>query len=161
MAEFDPAFRFMISHEGDYSNDPCDAGGETKYGISRRSYPDLDIANLGLADAYNIYFRDWWEPQSYKAFDSQLIANKTFDMAVNLGTSQAHKLLQGSCNDMGRMLNCDGILGPLTVSAVNSLDEMELLQDIRIRMRTFYLSLAAKKPSNARFLKGWLARAAA
>ena len=42
---FDRAFELLIGSEGGYVNDPHDPGGETKYGISKRSYPTLDIAS--------------------------------------------------------------------------------------------------------------------
>jgi lysozyme family protein len=41
---FDEAFDKLIDHEGGYVNDPKDPGGETKFGISKRQYPTLDIA---------------------------------------------------------------------------------------------------------------------
>ena len=46
--------------EGGYVNDPNDPGGETKYGISKRSYPSVDIRNLTKEQAKSIYFRDFW-----------------------------------------------------------------------------------------------------
>ena len=52
---FEDAFDRLISHEGGYVNDPLDPGGETKFGISKRSYPTLDIAALTREDARAIY----------------------------------------------------------------------------------------------------------
>ena len=49
IARFDAAFKALIDHEGGYVNHPKDPGGETKFGISKRSYPTLDIAALTLA----------------------------------------------------------------------------------------------------------------
>ena len=62
MSDFHTAMKFILSPdvEGEYSNDPNDPGGETKWGISKRAYPDLDIRNLTKADALAIYFRDYW-----------------------------------------------------------------------------------------------------
>jgi len=48
---FDRAFEIVIGAEGGYSNDPKDRGGETKYGISKRAYPYLDIPSLTLDNA--------------------------------------------------------------------------------------------------------------
>ena len=48
---FDEAFDTLIGHEGGYSNDPRDPGGETRYGISKRAYPDVNIATLTLEQA--------------------------------------------------------------------------------------------------------------
>ena len=60
-ARFLKAFEKVLRHEGGYVNDPLDLGGETKYGISKRSYPHLDIKNLTLDQAKQIYFRDFWQ----------------------------------------------------------------------------------------------------
>ncbi len=50
--------------EGGYVNDPHDAGGETNMGISKRSYPDVDIKHLTREDAEEIYYRDFWMRRS-------------------------------------------------------------------------------------------------
>ena len=59
---FDDAFEALMAHEGGYANDPRDPGGETKYGISKRAYPAVDIRNLTLEAAKAIYKRDYWRP---------------------------------------------------------------------------------------------------
>ena len=59
MTSFDHAFERLIGHEGGYVNDPKDRGGETKYGISKRSYPGEDIAGMTLGRAKEIYLRDY------------------------------------------------------------------------------------------------------
>jgi lysozyme family protein len=91
MAEFEKAFQIIIGVEGGYVNDPQDPGGETKYGISKRAYPDLDIKNLELQTAKNIYFSDYWEAagcDKLDPWDGLLV----FDCAVNQGVSVAKRL---------------------------------------------------------------------
>lgn len=91
MSGFDDAFDAVVGVEGGYVNNPADPGGETKYGISKRSYPTLDIANLTLDDAKAIYKRDYWDPLN---LDNELypIALLLFDAAVNQGMTFAHTL---------------------------------------------------------------------
>ena len=60
MELFDKAMNFVGLMEGGYVNDPIDKGGETKYGISKRSYPNLDIKNLTKEQAREIYYKDFW-----------------------------------------------------------------------------------------------------
>src|SRR5207302_958519 len=60
MATFDKAIGTVLEHEGGYSFDPNDPGGETKYGISRKAYPGLDVKALTLDQAKAIYKRDYW-----------------------------------------------------------------------------------------------------
>ncbi len=77
---------------GGYTNDKRDAGGETKWGISKRAYPELDIPNLKKPDAIAIYYRDYWLPSGSNnlAFD---LAAVNFDCAVNQGLGRAKKWL--------------------------------------------------------------------
>lgn len=165
MATFDPAFDFMAPHEwnpddpdGGYTNDPLDAGGETKYGISKRANPDLDIPNLTLTEAKERYRIRYWN--GYGMLSSQKIANKVFDLAVNLGNKQANKILQQACGESGLPTTVDGQFGPNTIAAANSCDETTLLDFIRMEAKSYYLRIVDANPSQGKFLNGWLKRAA-
>ena len=92
--KFVQAVEAVLNHEGGYVNDPDDPGGETKWGISRRSYPSLDITNLTREDAIAIYYRDWWRRYKYDLIEDAAVAAKVLDLSVNMGPSQAHKILQ-------------------------------------------------------------------
>lgn len=59
---FNKAFEIVVGLEGGYSNDPNDPGGETKYGISKRYNPDVDVKNLTLDQAKEIYLKRYWMP---------------------------------------------------------------------------------------------------
>ena len=92
MADFDRAFRLLIGEEGGYVNDPADPGGETKFGISKRAYPQIDIRGLTLDQAKAIYRRDYWAPLQLDArpWGPALCL---FDCAVNQGLAKARALL--------------------------------------------------------------------
>lgn len=92
MGAFDRALAFVLAREGGYVNDPRDPGGETKYGISRRAYPQLDIKGLTHADAGAIYARDYWTPAGCDQLPAAL-AIAVFDTAVNSGVRYAKGLL--------------------------------------------------------------------
>ncbi len=153
-------FRFAVErtlvHEGGYINDPRDPGGETNFGISRRSYPALDIRGLTRGDAERIYLRDWWEKYGYGSISDRFLAAKVFDLAVNLGPNQAHKLLQTAvCETTAAKTAVDGILGDLTLKAVNGHPQPEyLLAALKLKAVGHYLALG--KPA---FLAGWIRRA--
>jgi lysozyme family protein len=85
---FDRAFGFVIKHEGELNDDPNDPGGLTKYGISQRAYPDLDIRNITLDEAKTLYWVDYWNrcDCDYLAFPTDILV---FDTAVNMGVSKA------------------------------------------------------------------------
>ena len=74
-----------------YVNDPHDPGGETKYGISKRAYPNVDIRTLSLSDALVFYHRDYWFVASSSPFPLNVCV---LDCAVNNGTKTAKQFLQ-------------------------------------------------------------------
>lgn len=87
---FDAAFSIVIGIEGNYNNDPHDPGGETKFGISKRAYPHLDIANLTLDQAKAIYQRDYWSVCRCDELPWDM-ALAVFDCAVNQGPGTAER----------------------------------------------------------------------
>lgn len=91
MSFFPAAFQIVVGIEAGYVNDPDDPGGETKYGISKRSYPNLDIAQLTLDQAQVIYRRDYWDKLNLDALSWEL-ALVEFDAAVNQGEGFEHTL---------------------------------------------------------------------
>jgi len=91
MSFFLPAFQIVIGVEGGYSNDPRDPGGETKFGISKRAYPNVDIPRLTLEQAQGIYRRDYWDACGCDTMSWER-ALCVFDMAVNQGQGAARAL---------------------------------------------------------------------
>jgi lysozyme family protein len=103
---FDDAFDRLIGAEGGYVNNPADPGGETKFGISKRSYPHVDIANLTREGAKAIYLADFWTPIG--DVDANL-KFQVFDFAVNAGISTAIRKLQAAIG-----VADDGHWGPVS-----------------------------------------------
>lgn len=167
MADFATAVEVVLRHEGGWVNDPADPGGATNYGISlrwlRSVIPDADeatIRHMTREYAMDLYRRHWWEPNNYGAIVDQNTAAKVFDMAVNMGAKQAHKLVQRACNACGYSLIVDGSLGPKSFMAINTAPSIPLLGKIVSEQSDFYRDLATRKPEMAKFLPGWLHRAA-
>ena len=152
---FDHAIKETLENEGGYVNDPDDPGGETKFGISKRSYPDLDIKNLTLDDAIDIYQKDFWEKPGYDQIIPKKVAAKVFDLAVNMGPGRAGKLLQQAINETAtEKLKVDGVVGLRTARAVNNdfLPEY-LLARLQLLALGYYVRL--RKP---KYLAGWVKR---
>jgi len=148
---FDTAFEQLISHEGGYVFDPRDPGGETKFGISKRTYPTLDIRNLTLADAKAIYHRDFWQRAQCDKLHPDL-AFDVFDAAVNSGVGQAIRWLQRSAG-----VADDGVVGPLTLAAIQRLDDPSA---IRARFSGHRLDFMTRLSTFDVFGKGWARRIA-
>jgi lysozyme family protein len=90
---FDIVFDRVIGIESGYSNNPNDPGGETKYGISKRSYPDLDIKNLTREQAKEIYLRDFWNRLEMDSLPESIVY-QLFDFAINSGVSTSIRYFQ-------------------------------------------------------------------
>ena len=54
LTTFNEIIEVVLQHEGGYVDDPNDLGGETKYGITKRFYPSVDIKNLTEEQAKHI-----------------------------------------------------------------------------------------------------------
>lgn len=147
---FDQAFERLIGHEGGYVNDPRDPGGETKFGISKRSYPAEDIKALTLERAKAIYRRDFWGVAGCDAVPDAMKFD-LFDMAVNSGPVTAIKTLQRSAG-----VTPDGLLGPITLQALNSTPGPRLVARFNGHRLDFMTDLKTWPV----FGKGWAKRVA-
>lgn len=163
MTVFDKAFDYTMGWEGGskYTNDPDDPGGETKYGISKRSHPNVDIKNLDETAAKIIYAMEYWGGINGNevAKKSERVAIKLFDMAVNLGQYRASRMFQQALNQSSRVepkLEEDGRIGNGTLRAIDLVPEAFLLEFMTILLEQYY-----ERIGNEKFLKGWLRRARA
>lgn len=156
--KFERAFKYTITNEGVYANDHDDIGGETKYGISKRSYPNLDIKNLNFEEAKKIYFCDYWLKGKFEQSSDENIAIQLFDLSVNLGTKAMTIILQRALRSVGINVIEDGLFGSQTLSGLNNANPKILLAAIKSEAAGYYRLVAAKKPQQQKFLKGWLNR---
>jgi len=150
MSAFDSIIEMILKHEGGYVDHSSDPGGETKYGISKRAYPDVNIAALTEEDAKDIYKRDYWS--RIKGDDLPAgVACVVMDYAVNSGVSRASKALQAACG----INNGDGIIGPHTLSAtwvtVRNYSEKYVVDEVTDQRRGFIRNLSIYET----FGKGW------
>jgi lysozyme family protein len=128
---FQQAVEFVLAREGGYANDPADLGGETNYGISKRAHPDLDIKNLTVEQAREIYRASYWIPAGCDGF-SPGWALAIFDTAVNCGVSRAREWWVDWPN--------------------------ATIDDYLWHRITHYRQLVQKMPRMLKFLAGWLKR---
>ena len=126
---WDKSIDFVLSIEGGYVNDPKDPGGETKYGISKRAYSTVDIANLTVEGAKEIYKRDYWDKCSC---DDLPLGRDVlvFDTAVNMGVSVAMDFLTQSTD----------------------------WQDYLLYRIDRYIELSRKNANLQKFFRGWIIR---
>jgi len=157
--KFEKAFAYVIQNEGGYVFDKNDPGGETKFGITKRSYPSLNIRDLTFEDAKKIYYRDFWQEGKFEEIYDEKVATQVFDLSVNLGIRAAVIILQRALRSVGKTVQEDGLIGSETLSAVSNSDTRCLLAALKSEAAGYYRQIAAKNPSQQKFLKGWLNRA--
>jgi lysozyme family protein len=150
MSNFDTCFAALIGNEGGYVNDPRDPGGETNWGISKRSYPLLDIKALTQADAKVIYKRDYWDRAQCDRLP-QGVAFEVFDAAVNSGIGQAIRFLQRAAG-----VADDGQVGPMTLAAVGRLEP----ETVQARINGHRLEFMTRLTTWPVFGAGWARRVA-
>lgn len=117
--------RTQIAERG-YANNPDDPGGETKYGISKRSYPDLDIPNLTWEQAENIYWRDFWVNPRIRELPDW-INGAVFDFAINSSPHTAIHYLQSLLG-----IADDGVIGPITLASVDMVGKSEKYKEFAV-----------------------------
>lgn len=144
--------QFVIELEGGYVHDPADPGGETKFGISQRAYPDVDIAGITFDAAVDIYYADYWFPARCHELPPGLAAF-VFDSHVNHGLRPAIRLLQ---NALG--VDADGLIGPLSLKAAHRADSAAALIDALSHRARYYHLITVNRETNSRFIRGWFRR---
>jgi len=168
MARLEKAMPVIFEHEGGYVNDPDDPGGETKYGISKRAHPAVDIKSLTKDEATEIYDCDYWCPIKGVYIEDQDLATEILDYAVNVGVKTASVTLQRTVNKLTMVLGepaylmLDGDIGPKTLYNLNLLIEdgwsKALLKIYRCEEVVRYIKLSERRPELTKYLKGWLNR---
>lgn len=147
---FDVAFDRLIGFEAGYVNNPKDPGGETKWGISKRSYPNLDIKNLTREQSYKIYYSDFWERINADKLPGSVLY-QLFDFAVNSGIETAVRYFQRSLD-----VADDGHWGEVSQAAADKTTESDMIMNLAAERLDFMTRL--KNWDNAS--RGWARRIA-
>ena len=167
---FEEAFKEVIKIEKGYVNSEFDRGGETKYGISKKTYPDVDIANLTLDEAKKIYFYDFWncDTLTLSNIEDKEIAIELFDTSVNMGQTTAGIFLQKALNRMNRNnkiykdLLVDGHIGAISLNALNIIlkrgEKQKLLKALNGEQYMGYVKIIENDPTQENNFVGWLER---
>lgn len=157
---FTEAYAFVAKEEGGYVNDPDDSGGATNAGVTQGTYdmyrtakkvPTRAVRYITRTEKEDIFSGIWHDCRADVLPVGLGLMH--FDFAVNTGNSQAAKTLQRTVGTTP-----DGKIGPLTLAAIGGKDVEQLIADYAARRETFYRNLAARRPKDQKFLKGWLLR---
>ena len=152
-ALFQQVIGVILANEGGYVNHPDDPGGETKYGITKRQFPNIDIKNLTEEKAKEIYYSHYWLPlkKSLDQLKDPELVLHVFDMGINAGPTTAMLLLQAAFD-----VEMDGQVGPQTVTAIRSFPNP--VETYKTARDLYYKILVIRDRKNKVFLKGWTNR---
>ena len=106
----------------------------TKYGICAMSYPNLDIKNLTLDQAKEIYRKDYWYQYKCEQLPDAL-SIALFDYVINSPGKQAVKDLQICLGVVA-----DGVIGPQTIGAAHSKPTRDVLNEFMLRRLQFMVT---------------------
>lgn len=176
---FKSSLKITLKHEGGYSNDSDDSGGETYKGIARnywgvwegwdiidveKNYTNFEKTldnNKTLQRMVEQFYNDhFWKPLKLNRIISQKLAQAMFDKGINLGIKRVSCLLQESLNTLGEKLVVDGKLGSKSISAINKYKRYKglVLKTLKGELYIFYKGITIRKPSQLKYIKGWIAR---
>jgi lysozyme family protein len=161
----------LIAREGGFVNHPHDSGGPTKYGITARTLavwrrqmkghvPGTKaeaaeaVRTLTKREAQAIYRRLFLERYNLDKIHVEHLREHVLDAVVLHPARTAIRWLQRAVG-----VKPDGIVGPVTLSAVNTSDDEELSVAFFKRRMAYIARIVARDPRQARFLRGWTGRA--
>ena len=166
MADIKILSPFILSFEGGFVNDPDDMGGATNKGVTLATWRkvgydkdgdgDIDIQYLKLIsdeEAVNAVLKPhYWNRWKADNIESQSLANILVDWVWGSGK---HGIVIPQ-----RMLGVeqDGIVGPKTLAALNATNHKEFFEMVKAERELFFHRIVAVRPSQKKFLKGWLRR---
>jgi lysozyme family protein len=133
---------------------PSDYGGVTKFGISQKYHPDVDVANLTQTQAVAIYIDEYWNPLRCSEILCKRVRWKVFDTAVMFGVRKTTTMLQDIAG-----VDQDGKMGPNTLAKLNAMSEDTLLAQIAFAQIRSRARAVVQDSSQTVFLMGWLNRA--
>ena len=173
MAEFKIALQRTLVHEGSYSNDPDDQGGETYKGISRSRHGEwagwvmidryklksgfpssLNIDSRLQAEVEQFYRISFWDPLHGEQIRDQSVADSIFDFGVNAGVKTSVRLAQWVAGTVA-----DGVIGEKTLEKLNASPPAHFRMAFTLAKIDYYISIIKKRPTNKKYLFGWISRA--
>ena len=148
--DFNIVFDRVIGHEEGYVNNPRDPGGETKWGISKRAYPKLNIAKLSREDAKKIYKKDFWNVIKGDSLPDA-IAFQLMDFAINSGPETAIRYFQRALG-----VADDGHFGPVSREAMTKTTQTDMVMRLNAERLDFMTRLSNWSDAS----RGWARRIA-
>lgn len=163
MDTFTRAFSYVYGNEQGFANDPYDRGGPTNFGVTLKTLGEWrgkpvtaeDVKRLEITEAMNILKKRYWDVLRCDEIRDDAISMVLFDAGVLFGRNGAARSLQKSLVALGADIKVDGVIGPKTVAAINSLAGPKLVDIFSAELKNRVRSIVLARPENQKFVKGW------
>jgi lysozyme family protein len=175
MTIFNDAVENVLHHEGGYVNNPNDSGGETNFGITesvaRKNGYMGDMREMKRSYAISIYKSLYWDSLELDIVEqsSPAIADKLFDIGVNMGVGRAAEFFQRLLNVLNKRqelytdIAVDRDIGKQTLNAFYSYiqhrgnhGEVVMMKALNCLQGAFYITLSERREKDETFTYGWL-----
>ena len=151
----------ILRREGGFVDHKNDRGGATKFGITQDTLTQWrgepvsveDVRRLEFDEAAEIYAARYVTQPKFDQIPYDSVTALVVDCGVNHGVSRATRWLQKAAD-----VNTDGMVGPVTLSAVKECDPGDLYRAILADRSSFYGRIITNDPSQAAFAAGWANR---
>jgi lysozyme family protein len=173
MADYSIARDLLLYREKGFANVEGDTGGLTYAGITFKTYPQwpgwvtvqermkqgpiengeiLPQLNRPVSDFYRT---EYWDRLSLGAVEDQSVADQLMCLAVHYSHAHAVRTIQKVLNvKYNFSLRNDGVMGPKTIAAINSVKGFELNNSLfKVTLQGYLRS------EQLQFIKGWVNRA--
>ena len=160
MARFDKYAPKLLQLEGGFVNHPEDKGGITNCGITLETFRSFlgqdktvkDLQSMSYGTWCHIIKTGYWDKCKADKIENQSLAELIADWCVNSGTTAIRRVQEiAGCKP-------DGIVGPITLSLINSSDPMSLHERIWNARHQHYINIVKRNPSQKVFMNGWMNR---
>lgn len=163
MANFDKFAPTLSKLEGygKFTNHPADLGGPTMSGVTLSTFKAFfgnhktvdDLIKMSYDQWLHIMKSGYWDKVGGDKISNQSVAELLADFAVNSGPRTAVVKVQELLGE-----TADGIVGPLTIKAINTSSQGLLFNALYAVREGYYYKIVASKPSQSVNLTGWLNR---
>lgn len=153
----------ILRREGGFVDHPDDRGGATNFGITQDTLAQWrgrpvsvdEVRTLTPDEAAEIYAARYVLTPRFDGIEHDDLAALVVDCGVNHGPARAARWLQSAAG-----VAVDGMVGPVTLGAVNQQDGVTLYRAVLAERCRFYGRLITRDPSQAVFAAGWANRVA-
>lgn len=162
MADIIKYGKFLNDLEGGFSNRKSDRGGPTYRGVTLKTFRNFYGQHMTVKDLQNMTDEQWWHILRVgywnKCKGDEIISQSVAEIFVDWMYNSGFVAIQKVQNILG--VKPDGVVGPITLKAINAQDPETLFRKIYEMRFNFFHQIVRNDKTNTQKdnLEGWLNR---